>query len=119
MIKGINSSGRYLYVNGGSPGGTYVNNYGGSQGVGNVRYNTTTQQLEVFDGNNWMQLNMGYATVELTPETEALMEWARKKRDEEQRIEELAKQNATLKDAVDTLKRAQEQVHIIANLVQT
>lgn len=119
MIKGINTSGRYLTVSGGHASSTYVNNYSGSQGVGNVRYNTSTQNMEVYDGNNWIMLNTSFATVELTPETEALLEWARKKRDEELRIEELAKQNVTLRDAVNTLKQAQEQVQIIANLVQT
>ena len=119
MIKGINTSGRYLTVSGGHAASTYVNNYSGSQGVGNVRYNTSTQNMEVYDGNNWIMLNTSFATVELTPETEALLEWARRKRDEELRIEELAKQSVTLRDAVNTLKQAQEQVQIIANLVQT
>ena len=37
---------------------TYINGYSGLQGVGNMRYNTSSQSMEVFDGNNWIMLNM-------------------------------------------------------------
>jgi len=40
-----------MQVMGGSAS-TYVNNYGGAQGVGNLRFNTSSQCLEVYDGTN-------------------------------------------------------------------
>jgi len=42
MIKNIHASGRYIQVTGGDAS-TYVNNYSGSQGVGNLRYNTSNR----------------------------------------------------------------------------
>jgi hypothetical protein len=119
MIKGINSSGRYITVTGGQVPSTYVNNYSGGQGVGNVRYNTATQNMEVYDGNNWMMLNTGFATVELTPETEALLEWSRRKRADEERMKELAKQHPGLQEALDIANKANEQLQIMTALVQT
>ena len=49
----------------------------------------------------------------LTPEADIILEWAAKKMKEEQRIQELAKNNPTIADAVDTVNRAKEQLDMI------
>ena len=117
MIKDIHASGRYVQVQGGSSS-TYVNGYSGLQGVGNMRYNTTSQNMEVFDGNNWITLNMGYASVGLNGEAESLLDWARKKRDEELAWESLAKENQAVKIALDNLEKAKQQLDITAKLAR-
>lgn len=103
MIKDIMASGRYMHVSGGSTS-TYVNGYGGAQGVGNMRYNTSNQNMEVFDGNNWITLNMGYSSVGLTPEAEALLDWARQKRDEEIMLKARMEKYPGLKEAYERLE---------------
>lgn len=118
MIKSINSSGRYITVSGGQPSSTYINGYSGAQGVGNVRYNTVNQGFDVYDGNNWVPLGIGYATVELSHEAQELLEWARKKRDQEATALELAKTNATVADALNTANQAQEQLDIVVALTK-
>jgi dipeptidase len=117
MIKGIAQSGRYTMVSSGSAS-TYVNGYSGAQGIGNMRYNTTNQQIEVFDGNNWIMLNMGIASVGLTGEAESLLDWARQKRDEEMVWESLAKDNQAVKIALNNLEQARRQVDITAKLAR-
>lgn len=117
MIKDIHASGRYVQVSGGSSS-TYINGYSGLQGVGNMRYNTSSQNMEVFDGNNWIMLNMGYASVGLTGEAESLLDWARKKRDEELSWELLATKNAAVKIALDNLEEAKRQLDITAKLAR-
>jgi dipeptidase len=117
MIKDIMSSGRYVQVSGGSDS-TYVNGYSGLQGVGNMRYNTSNQNMEVFDGNNWVQLNMGYASVGLNAEAESLLDWARKKRDEEVEWQRLAEKNESVKIALENLEKARQQVDLIAKLAR-
>ena len=117
MIKDIHASGRYVQVQGGSSS-TYVNGYSGLQGVGNMRYNTTSQNMEVFDGNNWITLNMGYASVGLNGEAESLLDWARKKRDEELAWESLAKENQAVKIALDNLEQARQQLDVTAKLAR-
>ncbi len=117
MIKDIMASGRYVQVSGGSAS-TYVNGYSGSQGVGNMRYNTTSQNMEVFDGNNWVTLNMGYAQVGLNGEAESLLDWARQKRDEELAWESLAKENQAVKIALENLNKARQQLDITAKLAR-
>lgn len=117
MIKGITQAGRYVAVTNGSAS-TYVNGYSGAQGVGNMRYNTSTQNMEVFDGNIWVQLNMSYASVGLNGEAESLLDWARKKRDEELAWESLAQDNQAVKIALENLNKAKQQLDITAKLAR-
>lgn len=98
MIKSINAVGKYLGVMGATPPHTYINSQSGLQGVGNVRYNTTNQVFEVFDGNMWMQLSMAHAQIGLSQEAESILDWARHKRAEEERIMKLADEHPGIKD---------------------
>jgi hypothetical protein len=116
MIKGITQTGRYMMISGGTPGSTYVNNYSGSQGVGNMRYNTTNQSVEVYDGNIWIQLSMSYASVGLTGEAESLLDWAREKRNKEIELTALANKHPAVAKALENLNKAQEQLDLIAIL---
>lgn len=117
MIGDISTSGRYMTVTGGTAS-TYINGYSGLQGVGNMRYNTSTQRMEVFDGNNWVQINTGYASVGLTGEAESLLDWAREKRNEEMAWKALAEKNQAVKIALDHLNKAREQLDITAKLAR-
>lgn len=117
MIKNIHASGRYMSITGGNSS-TYVNNYSGSQGVGNMRYNTSSQQMEVYDGTNWIILNMDHVSVGLNGEAESLLDWARQKRDEELAWENLAKENKAVKIALDNLEQARQQLNITAKLAR-
>lgn len=111
MIKGINSSGRYITVSGGTSTTPYISP--GSVGAGMMRYNPNTSQLEVNDGNNWQTLHTTYATVELTPETESLLDWARKERQKQQDRENRIQNNPALKKAYEAIKRAEENFDLL------
>jgi len=103
MIKHIHPRGRYMMVIGGS-GGTYVNAYSGSQGVGNLRFNTTNQQMEVYDGTAWTLLNTPNATIGLNDEAESLLDWARERREEERAFKESMKHHLGLQEAYERLE---------------
>jgi len=118
MIKGINTGGRYLQVTGGAAGSTYVNNYGGAVGVGNLRYNTTNQNMEVYDGNSWQTLSMSYATVQLTADAESLLDWARQERERQYKREALIRTNPALQKAYDAIKRAEANFDILEKFVE-
>lgn len=85
--------------------------------VGQVRYNGSGQCMEVYDGMTWLSISSTYPTVGLTSEVQTILNWAREKMTEEQRLLELAKTNPTLADALGAMKRAEEQVKIVAALV--
>ena len=118
MIKNISGGGKYLAVSSGSSS-TYVNGYSNAQGVGNMRYNTSTQNIEIYDGSVWITMNSGYATVSLTSEAEQLLDWARKKRDEEMSLELLAMNNPTIKDLVNQVKEKQDQIKMVQTLMKS
>lgn len=117
MIKSISSSGRYMQVSGNNAH-TYVNGYSGAQGVGNMRFNTTNQCIEVFDGTAWIMLNMDYTSVGLNPEAESLLDWARKKRDEEDGWYKLATSNEAVRIALEQLEQAKQRLELTAILAR-
>jgi len=118
MIGSIYSNSPSIQVSGGTSS-TYINGFSGAQGVGNMRYNTSLQKTEVFDGNNWVTLNLGTASISLSQEAESLLSWAREKRNEEWRIQALAEKSPAVAEAIEAVKKAEEQVKIVAALVDT
>ena len=109
MIKHITGTGKYIQVMG-SGASTYVNNYSGAQGIGNMRYNTSSQNMEVYDGTNWITLNTSSPMIGLTADAESLLDWAKEKRQQELEIEQLAKSNPAVKIAYNAFKKAEEQL---------
>jgi hypothetical protein len=117
MIKSIHSSSPFLYISGGNPGSTYIGNFNGT-GVGNMRYNPNSQNIEVYDGSTWIILSAHHATINLSEQTVSLLEWARKKRDEEFEMEQLAQTNPAIKDLVTQIKDKQEQIKVVQTLIK-
>ena len=116
MIKGINTGGRYITVTGGAPGSTYVNNYSGGQGVGNMRYNTSTQNMEVFDGNQWHRFGGSYASVSLNSAAIEALDWCQRKMTEEAKIKELCEKSPTVADAFATYNDAKSKLEVVLTL---
>lgn len=117
MIKAIHALGRYMQVIGGSAS-TYVTAQAGSQGVGNLRFDTSAQRLEVYDGMTWLELNTPYTSVGLNAFAEEAIDWVHRQMAEEKRLEALAKEHPAVADALEAVKQAQERVRIVAALVQ-
>lgn len=119
MLNGINSSGRYLQVTGGSSS-TYVSkNYNNGFMQGDMRYDLDSQCIKVFDGNSWQSIVGSMATVELTYEAESLLNWAREKREEERLLEKQAQENPAIKDLVEQIKLKQEQIKMVQTLLNS
>lgn len=119
MINGLTTGSKYIQVTGGEPSNHISRSYDpGAHSQGDMMYDLNHQCMRVFDGTKWQTLHGSYANIEMTREAEELLDWARKKRDEEQRFAVLARSNPALKDAIEALQRAEEQVKIVAALVQ-
>lgn len=111
MISGIYQAGRYVQVSGGTPSrpSIYNNSHSaqsaGSQAfTGQVRYNTSNQCLEVFDGNMWHQWSSSMANIGLTPDAERILDWAQKKMFEEAELKTRMERHPGLKDAFEKFK---------------
>ena len=117
MIKYVTSNGRYMNVIG-SGTSNYINGYSGAQSVGNLRFNTSNQTMEVYDGMAWIALSMGSAAIGLNREAEELLDWSRKKRDEEINLSALAETHPAVKIALDNLAKAKEQLDVTIILIK-
>lgn len=121
MIKSINGSNGITISGGYSTWPQFYNNSASSNNtlVGQVRYNGSNQTMEVYDGTTWLTMSSGYPTVELSGEVQSILNWARAKMAEEARIKELASKHESVADALQAVAQAQEQVRIVAALVDT
>lgn len=117
MIKGITSNSSWLTVQNGTTS-NYINNYSGAQGVGNMRFNTSNQNMEVFDGNNWQMLNMAYTSVDLSYEAQQLLEWARKEREKQLKRDSLIRNNPALQKAFEAIQRAEANFDLLEKFVE-
>jgi len=116
MIRNITSMGRYVQVAGGQSNVPYISP--GSQSAGMMRYNTSSQNVEVYDGSTWKQLDNGYVQVGLNGEAESLLDWARSERDRQAKREELIKKNPALQKAMEAIKKAEDNFDILAKFVE-
>lgn len=105
-------------VNGGFPTTTYINTGSGYMNVGDVRFNTQMQRLEVYDGQSWLEINTSHASVGLTPDAENALDWAIRKRNEEMALEAKAKDNPAIADLLNQRKTIDEQIKVIEILTK-
>lgn len=105
-------------VNGGYPATTYINTSSGYMNVGDVRYNTQMQRLEVYDGQMWLEINTSHASIGLTPDAEMALDWATKKRNEEMVLEAKAKDNPAIADLLNQRKTIDDQIKMIEILTK-
>ena len=118
MLRTVSGAGRYVTVSGGMPGNTYINSSSGYMNVGDVRYNVQMQRLEVYDGQIWIEISTGHASVGLTPDAEIALDWATRKRDEELALEHLAKSNPTIADLVNQKKELDDKIKMVQTLMK-
>ena len=118
MLKTVSGAGRYMMVNGGFPATTYINTSSGYMNVGDVRFNTNMQMLEVYDGNRWVEMNTSHASVGLTPEAEMALDWAIKKKNEDMVLENLAKSNPTIADLINQKKELDDKIKMVQTLMK-
>ena len=120
MIKNITPGTGITVNNGHSSWPSFYNSIGstGNNLVGQMRYNGGSQTIEVYDGTVWLTLSSSFPTVDLAPHVQVVVAWAQTKMAEEARIKELAAKHPAVADAVSAVAQAEEQLRIVAALVQ-
>lgn len=114
MIRNL-TAGYGIHVTNNSYSTPYIDPNRPSAGM--VRY--LNNNLEIYDGSTWMMLQSSYPQVELSGHVQSVINWAEKKMAEEARIKDLAAKHPTVADALEAVKQAEEQVRIVAALVDT
>jgi hypothetical protein len=120
MIKGL-MGGQGVNVNGGNTSVPYVNmsnSYGnnGNPMQGMLRINGT--DIQVFDGNSWLNLSTSYATVELDAHSQSLLKWVEAQRGIALKRMEAVEKNPALTKAYEAIARAEANFDILAKFVE-
>jgi hypothetical protein len=110
------SMGKHIIVGGGNSASNYINNGSGMMGVGDLRFNTSTQQIEFYNGQTWQIFTMAQATVGLTGTAETAIDWALKKMEEEQEARAMAEQYPAVADALNAVWESEQQLKTIVAL---
>ena len=116
MIKGLSGS-QGVLVGGGNTALPYIPPNPSNPVQGMLRVSNT--ELEVFNGSSWQMIPSSYASISLDPDVQQLIEWARKKRNEELTLNKMAQEHPTIKDLVGQIKEKQEQIKMIQTLINS
>jgi hypothetical protein len=112
MIKNI-TPGPGIYIAANYHSTPYVDMSRHSAGM--VRYNGSN--FEVYNGSDWVQFSSSIPQIELDGVTQEAVEWVRRKMEQEKRMLELAAKHPSVADALAAVSHAQEQLDIVAALV--
>ena len=112
-LVSVNTVGPYLSIH--QQQSSYVGNHGPMAGM--VRYNTSTQCMEAYDGCAWINISQTM-NIELNYGAIDTLHWAMKKMTEEKRIQELADKHPMVADAVASLKDASERLEVALALTE-
>lgn len=83
--------------------------------AGQVRWNTVSNCMEVYNGASWQGIG-GSAHISVSAEFTQIMEWAQAEMQRSERIRKLAEKSPTVADALAEFERAKDKLDIIATL---
>jgi hypothetical protein len=116
MIKGLTGT-CGVTVSGGNTALPYISPNANNPIQGMIRVHNT--DLEVFNGTGWQQLPSWHATVSMDQDIVDVIQWARKKRDQELEIELLAKENVAVQDLVNQINEKKDQLKMVKTLLKS
>ena len=113
MIKGLMGT-TGITVGAGNTSVPYINQNMNNPMQGMLRINGN--DMQVFDGSTWINMSTSYATVSLDQDILDIIQWARTERNKKFEYERMAKEHPAVQNAIDSIKRAEEQLVLIVNL---
>lgn len=99
--------GEYMNVTSSKGAAPYMS-YNNNPMTGALSYDSSSQQMKVFDGNNWQIIGGGTAVVNLTPNAISILKWAEKKMFEEQELQSLCEKSLAIKDLVNEMRTSMD-----------
>lgn len=113
MINNVSSTSKHIYTSGGSSL-PYVSYNPTNPAQGDIRINGS--EMETFDGNQWIKIISGTASVGMSYEAEEALDWAIKKKKQEEEWYKLASTNEAVRTALDQLEQARTRLELITIL---
>jgi hypothetical protein len=115
MIKGLTGT-CGVTVSGGNTALPYISPNANNPIQGMIRVHNT--DLEVFNGTGWQSLPSSYSTVSLDQDILDMVQWARKKRDEELELKKLAEENVAIQDLLKQIDEKKDQIKMVQTLIK-
>jgi len=103
-------------VGGGNSASNHINTGAGMMGVGDLRFNTSTQQIEFYNGQTWQIFIMAQATVGLAGPAETAIDWVLHRMEQEKEARRMAEQYPAVADALGAVREAEEQLKMVVAL---
>jgi hypothetical protein len=116
MIKGLMGN-QGVVVSAGNTSVPYVNQNNSNPMQGMIRI--WGSDMQVFDGNNWINMATSYATVSLDQDSQDLLQWARTQRQLERNRAVLIENNPALEKAYKAILRAEQNFDILTKFVES
>jgi hypothetical protein len=98
MIKNIHSSSNHIQIGAGYSNVPPMSP--GAQSAGMLRYNTSSNTMEVYNGVAWFSVETT-ADILLSPMAQQAMDWSIKKMEEDSKLQSLMARHPGLKDLHD------------------
>ena len=111
--------GEYLNVTSSKGAQPWINMGSTQPMIGSMSYDSSSQNMKVFDGNGWQTIGGGNATVNLTGQAISILKWAEQKMQEEKELKELADKNPAINDLLKQIKEKEEQIKMIQTLLES
>ena len=121
MIGAVYSTSKNLVVNSGGGSNVSMTTHPSPYDVaysGQVRFNGTTQLLETYNGWAWMPIIPQTTSLGLSDEAESLLDWAKKKREEDLAIERLAETSVTIAGLLREKKDLEDKIKMVQILLK-
>lgn len=109
MITSVYGTSPHITVS--NPTGPYIST--GVPSAGMLRYHNN--QTQVYDGNAWLTMGGG-SSVGLTAIADEALTWAIKKMTQERAAQDLAQKHPAVADALDAVRRAEQQLQTVVAL---
>ena len=116
MIKNV-SAGAGLVVSGGQPF-VAVGYSSAGLGIGNMRWNSMRNDVEVYDGATWAAFSNNSIHIGLSTDILDTLAWARLKMSEERHRADLAKHHPALKDLIDQATEVEDKIKMVSILLE-
>jgi len=115
MIKGLQGE-RHVTVTSGNTSVPYVNTNHTNPMQGMIRI--WGNDLQAYDGSNWLTMNTSYATVGLSNAAQEAIDWAQYKMQEEREMESIKAQYPHLTEAIEEVEHAKRALNTLIALTK-
>lgn len=115
MLRSL-TGGQFITVENGYSPTPYIPSTTSNNMAGMMKFNSSTGNVEVFDGSTWLIISNLGARVGLTADASQAITWALKRIEEEKEWER--SNHPAMKLAVENLQRARQQLEITAILIK-